>query len=109
MIDPILSFPWRSNSTTAPTDLTPPGTAPQASTLASTADADADAEAARLRAHTRAIRKARYQPSKLDRYRGELLQLHRAGLTPAQLQRWLRAKQIQAAWTTVQRWLQKNG
>ena len=62
-----------------------------------------------MRAHTRAIRKARYLPSKLDRYRGELLQLHRAGLTPAELHRWLRAKQVKVVYSTVQRWLQKNG
>ena len=46
---------------------------------------DANAEAAALKAHTKAIRKKRYQPSQLDRYRGELLQLHQAGVTAAEL------------------------
>ena len=46
---------------------------------------DAAAEAAALKAHTQAIRKKRYYPSQLDRYRGELLQLHQAGVTTAEL------------------------
>lgn len=69
---------------------------------------DANAEAAALKAHTKAIRKKRYRPSQLDRYRGELLQLHQAGVTPAELQRWLRAKKVKVVWSTVRRWLAKN-
>ncbi len=69
---------------------------------------DANAEAAALKAHTKAIRKKRYQPSQLDRYRGELLQLHQAGVTAAELQRWLRAKKVKVVWSTVWRWLQKK-
>lgn len=69
---------------------------------------DAAAEAAALKAHIQTIRKKRYSPSQLDRYRGELLQLHRAGVTAAELQRWLRAKKVKVVWSTVWRWLQKN-
>ncbi|HRW67003.1 MAG TPA: hypothetical protein P5032_14895 [Candidatus Competibacter sp.] len=72
-------------------------------------DFDVEAEAQRLQAHTQTIRKKRYAPSRLDRYQGELLQLHRHGVTTAQLQRWLRAKRIKVAWSTVSRWLQKHG
>lgn len=72
-------------------------------------DFDVEAEAARIRAHTHAIRKKRYRPSQLDRYRGELLQLHQAGITPAELQRWLRAKKVNVVWSTVNRWLRKHG
>jgi hypothetical protein len=68
---------------------------------------DAAAEAAALKAHTQAIRKKRYYPSQLDRYRGELLQLHQAGVTTAELQRWLRAKKVKVVWSTVSRWLHK--
>ena len=69
---------------------------------------DVTAEVAAIKAHTQLIRKKRYSPSQLDRYRGELLQLHRAGVTVAELHRWLRAKQVKVVWTTVWRWLQKN-
>jgi hypothetical protein len=69
---------------------------------------DVEAEAAALKVRTKAIRKKRYQPSQLDRYRGELLQLHQAGVTAAELQRWLRAKKVKVVWSTVRRWLQKN-
>ena len=69
---------------------------------------DVQAELAAIKAHTQLIRKKRYSPSQLDRYRGELLQLHRAGVTVAELHRWLRAKQVKVVWTTVWRWLQKN-
>lgn len=69
---------------------------------------DAVAEAAALRAHTKAIRKKRYSVSQLDRYRGELLQLHQAGVTATELHRWLRAKKVKVVWSTVWRWLQKN-
>ncbi len=70
---------------------------------------NAQAEAAALRAHTQAIRKKRYLPSKLDRYRGELLQLHQAGVTAAELHRWLRAKKVNVVPSTVRRWLANNG
>jgi hypothetical protein len=54
-------------------------------------------------------RKKRYYRSKLDLYQGELLQLHRAGATTAELQRWLQGKRIHVVWTTVDRWVKKHG
>ncbi|MCP5135165.1 MAG: hypothetical protein H6976_16630 [Gammaproteobacteria bacterium] len=72
-------------------------------------DFDVDAETRRLQEQTKQIRKAVYRPSQLDRYKGELLQLHRNGVTPAQLQRWLRGHRIKVAWSTVSRWLKKHG
>lgn len=72
-------------------------------------DFDVDTEIKTLKEHTQTIRKKRYAPSRLDRYKGELLALHRHGVNPAQLQRWLRAKRIKVAWSTVSRWLQKHG
>ncbi|MBC8954913.1 hypothetical protein [Xenorhabdus sp. PB62.4] len=70
---------------------------------------DAGKELAVLREQTRIIRKQRYRKSRLDRYAGELLQLHREGASAAELQRWLRKKRIRVVLSTVTRWLARNG
>ncbi|MCP6001090.1 hypothetical protein NL386_25935 [Klebsiella pneumoniae] len=70
---------------------------------------DTAAELAALQAQTRRIRQVRYRPSRLDRYTGELLSLHQAGASAAELQRWLRARRIKVVLSTVTRWLEKNG
>lgn len=70
---------------------------------------DASRELAALREQTRRIRKQRYRKSRLDRYAGELVQLHRKGASAAELQRWLREKRIRVVLSTVTRWLKNNG
>lgn len=72
---------------------------------------DADTEVARLKAHTKAIRKRDYSRriSKLDKYKGEIMSMHRAGASGAELQRWLKEKRISCALTTVLRYVQRNG
>lgn len=72
-------------------------------------DFDPQAELAALRQQTKTIRKRRYSRSRLDKYAGELLTLHRAGATTAELQRWLRARRIKVVHSTVARWLAKHG
>ena len=72
-------------------------------------DLDVDAELARLKAQSQSIRKKRFRKSRLDRYHGELLSLHRAGAKPAELQRWLRSKRVKVVLSTVIRWLENNG
>ncbi|MCY1422248.1 hypothetical protein D9M71_379240 [compost metagenome] len=69
---------------------------------------DPQAEAARLRATTRMRRKTTYRRSRLDRYAGELLALHRAGATIAELQRWLGERRVRVVHTTVARWLSRQ-
>ncbi|GKW14024.1 MULTISPECIES: hypothetical protein [Pectobacterium] len=66
-------------------------------------------ELAALQEETRLIRKPRYRKSRLDRYTGELCQLHQAGASAAELQRWLRAKRIRVVLSTVTRWLDRHG
>lgn len=68
-------------------------------------------ETAALRKQTQQIRKRSYfqRRSRLDKYTGELLSLHRAGCSIAELQRWLRKRRIKVAHSTVSRWLQKHG
>ena len=69
---------------------------------------DAAAEAARLREHTRARRRSRLTASRLDRYSLELLALHDAGSTTAELQRWLQDRRARVHHSTVARWLRRQ-
>ena len=70
---------------------------------------DAAAEVAHLKADTRARRRLRRAPSRLDRHTHELLALHDAGATVAELQRWLAARRVRVHQTTVGRWLRRRG
>lgn len=72
-------------------------------------DFDPKMELAALRQQTQIIRKKRYSRSRLDKFAGELLSLHRAGASTAELQRWLRDRRIRVVHSTVARWLTKNG
>lgn len=72
-------------------------------------DFDTLAELASLRQQTALIRKPRYARSRLDRHRAELLALHLAGASTAELQRWLRDRRIRVVHSTVARWLTKHG
>ena len=69
---------------------------------------DAATEAARLREQTRARRHHRLAVSRLDRYTHELLALHDAGSTTAELQRWLRDRRVRVHHSTVARWLRRK-
>ena len=62
-----------------------------------------------MKLQTKLIRKRRYVKSRLDRFKGELLNLYIQGLSIAELQRWLKKKRIKVAYSTVYRWVQKNG
>ncbi|WP_040572183.1 hypothetical protein [Shewanella benthica] len=62
-----------------------------------------------LQLQTKQIRKTRYSRSRLDKYREQLLELRQKGASTSQLQRWLHTKKMNTAWSTVSRWLQKNG
>lgn len=72
---------------------------------------DSAAEVLRLKTQTKARRKRIYSRriSKLDKYKGELMSLHRDGASGAELQRWLRGKKIPCALSTVLRYVQSNG
>ncbi|UYZ85596.1 hypothetical protein MTZ49_15710 (plasmid) [Entomomonas sp. E2T0] len=72
---------------------------------------DVNKEKQALKEQTKAIRKRVYKKrkSRLDRYKGEILALHNAQVTPTEIKRWLRAKRIKVVLTTVIRWLEKNG
>lgn len=66
-------------------------------------------EVAELRKQTRAIRQPRYYRSRLDQFAGELISLHAEGATIAELQRWLRQHRTKVEYSTVYRWITKNG
>jgi predicted GNAT family acetyltransferase len=73
---------------------------------------DVQSELSTLKAQTKTIRKRSYsaRKSRLDKYTHQLLALHQAGATTAELQRWLRTnKRIKVAHSTVLRWLEKHG
>lgn len=70
---------------------------------------DVETELAKLKAETRELRQKRFKNSRLNAYRGELVRMHEKGATVAELQRWLKAKRISVAWTTVKRWLDNRG
>ncbi|MCT8124810.1 MULTISPECIES: hypothetical protein [Gammaproteobacteria] len=70
---------------------------------------DVETELAKLKAETRELRQKRFKNSRLNAYRGELVTMHEEGATVAELQRWLKAKRISVAWTTVKRWLDNRG
>ncbi len=75
-------------------------------------DFDVQRELSTLKAQTQAIRKRAYsaRKSRLDKYRTHLLELHHAGATGAELQRWLRInKRVKVTHSTVLRWLAKHG
>ena len=69
---------------------------------------DATAEVASLKAATKARRRLRRTPSRLDRHTHELLALRDAGATVAELQRWLEARRVRVHRTTVGRWLRRR-
>ncbi|WP_418115033.1 hypothetical protein RJD40_21670 (plasmid) [Vibrio scophthalmi] len=73
---------------------------------------DVQSELLILKSQTQSMRKRSYsaRKSRLDKYKYQLLELHQAGATGAELQRWLRTnKRIKVAHSTVLRWLEKNG
>lgn len=72
---------------------------------------DVKSELLALKAQTQSIRKRSYKQrkSRLDKYKFELLELHRAGASGSELQRYLRSKKIKVTHSTVQRWLKNHG
>lgn len=69
---------------------------------------DPIAEVAELKKQTAAMRKRSYskRKSRLDSYHTELMAMHKAGASVAELNRWLRKKKkVRVADSTVHRWL----
>jgi hypothetical protein len=71
---------------------------------------DAAAEVAKLKAQTKAIRNRPYfrRISKLDKFRGELLSMYRAGASGSELLRWLKSRRVNCAHSTLSRYLKKH-
>lgn len=67
-------------------------------------------ELAHLRQQAAITRKTslRRRTSRLDRYTSELLELHQAGASTAEIQSWLRGQRILVVHSTVARWLSKH-
>lgn len=72
-------------------------------------DFNTEDELNKLQQQTKAIRKTKHYKSRIDRYKGEVLKLHKAGATIAEIQRFLRSKRIKLVYSTVLRWIEKHG
>lgn len=70
---------------------------------------DAEAEVEKLKDRKRLTRKRVYRRSRLEKYRGELLAMRRAGASATELQLWLNEKRIKVHLSTVTRWLDSVG
>jgi hypothetical protein len=70
---------------------------------------DLQSELQQLKDETKLNRQRRHSRSRLDKYQGELLLLHRKSASVAELQRWLRTKRIKVHWSTVSRWIKNHG
>ena len=76
--------------------------------LISMSEFDAKSEVNRLKAVQKSKRKKPYATSRLDKYRGELVQLIDEGATPVHLQTWLRERRIKVVLSTITRYLDKH-
>lgn len=83
----------------------------QESQMKETEDFDVKKEFITLKKQTKLIRKRVYssRKSRLDKYKFELLSLHKAGCSIAEIQRFLRTKRIKVVHSTVSRWVKSNG
>ncbi|MBO2569891.1 hypothetical protein I6M39_12960 [Shewanella algae] len=63
----------------------------------------------KLKTETKLIARKRIRPSRLDVHSARLLALYRGGASKAELRRWLIRKGMAVEWTTVKRWIDKNG
>jgi len=70
---------------------------------------NAEEEVKRLKTQSRLLRKRSYsrRKSRLDRYGGEIVALHKAGATHTEIQRWLRERRIKVHRSTVSRYIEK--
>ncbi len=68
-------------------------------------DSEAADEVKRIRQRRAANRRRRYRRSRLQPYRAELVQLHQAGASYADLVAWLAERQVRVQRSTVQRYL----
>ncbi len=69
---------------------------------------NADQELQRIKTMRTVMRKKRYNKSVLERYRAELVELHRAGASLGDIQLWLRReKRLKVARSTIGRFLHK--
>jgi len=73
-------------------------------------DFDAASELEKIKQSRKEIRRtSRYAKSKLDKFKFELLKLHKSGASLGDLQFFLRKNRIKVALSTISRWLKKHG
>ena len=69
---------------------------------------DAEKEVARLKAITRLRRQKKPSRSRLDKFKAEILSLHKAKATLAEIQIFLADRRLRCDVSTIHRWLKKH-
>jgi len=70
---------------------------------------DAEGELKEIKRKRKVSRRKRYAKSKLDKFKFELLKLHKSGASLGDLQFFLRKNRTKVVLSTIHRWLKKNG
>jgi len=70
---------------------------------------DAIAELEEIKRKRKVSKRKRYYKSKLDKFKFELLKLHKSGASLGDLQFFLRKNRTKVAQSTIHRWLKKHG
>jgi len=70
---------------------------------------DAKKELFEIQAKRKMMKRKRFRASVIDRYKGEVLLLHKAAASLTDIRIFLKSKRVKVVNSTVQRWLQKNG
>jgi len=70
---------------------------------------DAVSELEDIKRKRKVSRRKRYAKSKLDKFKFELLKLHKSGASLGDLQFFLRKNRTKSAISTIHRWLKKHG
>jgi arginine repressor len=70
---------------------------------------DAKSELEEIKQSRKKIRRKRYTKSRLDKFKFELLKLHKSGASLGDLQFFLKKNRTKVAQSTISRWLKKHG
>jgi hypothetical protein len=70
---------------------------------------DAVAELEEIKRKRKVSKRKRYYKSKLDKFKFELLKLHKSGASLGDLQFFLKKNRTKVAQSTIHRWLKKHG
>lgn len=70
---------------------------------------DAEKELAEIRSKRKMMKRKRFRSSALDKFKGEVLELHKADASLSDIRIFLKSKRVSVVNSTIQRWLKKYG